>query len=189
MDHKFESHLGSQKQVSNRLRIPVNSPRPRISAQSVSLALRRSAVLLTARAAGTSAPPPLGARWRVEQKRLGDLREHRHRLPHRGADVGGNWRARYVVVDDPHSVDQAESEGKRSSAIEWWNGSMSTRLNDFATGHQIVIQQRLHEADLTGDLLQRGAYELLCLRLNCLTFRNSGGPTEEASRVATQSHG
>jgi hypothetical protein len=26
-----------------------------------------------------------------------------------------------------------------------------------------VIQQRLHEQDLTGDLMQRGGYELLCL--------------------------
>jgi hypothetical protein len=77
--------------------------------------------------------------------------------------AGTGERGDYVVVDDPHSVDQAESEGERRRVIEWWNGSMSTRLNDFATGHQIVIQQRLHEADLTGDLLQRGGYELLCL--------------------------
>jgi hypothetical protein len=31
---------------------------------------------------------------------------------------------------------------RRRSAIEWWNGSMATRLNDFATGHKIVIVQR-----------------------------------------------
>ncbi|MBZ5623541.1 MAG: hypothetical protein LAQ69_33185 [Acidobacteriia bacterium] len=68
---------------------------------------------------------------------------------------GTGERGDYVVVDDPHSVDQAESDAERRSAIEWWNGSMSTRLNDFATGHKIVIQQRLHEADLTGDLLQK----------------------------------
>src|SRR6266545_4254243 len=40
---------------------------------------------------------------------------------------------------------------------------MSTRLNNFSTGHMVVIQQRLHEADLTGDLLTKGGYELLCL--------------------------
>jgi hypothetical protein len=40
---------------------------------------------------------------------------------------------------------------------------MSTRLNHLGTGHKVVIQQRLHEADLTGDLLSRGGYELLCL--------------------------
>ena len=80
--------------------------------------------------------------------------------------VGGSAtgeRADIVVVDDPHSVDQAESEAERRTAVEWFNGTMSTRLNDFATGHKIVIQQRLHEADLTGDLLAKGGFELLCL--------------------------
>jgi hypothetical protein len=76
---------------------------------------------------------------------------------------GTGERGDYVVVDDPHSVDQAQSDAERTSAVDWWNGSMSTRLNDFATGHKVVIQQRLHEADLTGDLLARGGYELLCL--------------------------
>jgi predicted phage terminase large subunit-like protein len=76
---------------------------------------------------------------------------------------GTGERGDYVVVDDPHSVDQAESDGERQGAIEWWNGSMSTRLNDLSTGHKVVIQQRLHEADLTGDLLEKGGYELLCL--------------------------
>ena len=40
---------------------------------------------------------------------------------------------------------------------------MATRLNDFSTGHKIVIMQRLHETDLTGDLLAKGGYEHLCL--------------------------
>ena len=80
--------------------------------------------------------------------------------------VGGTAtgeRADIVVVDDPHSVDQAESDTARRTAVEWFNGTMSTRLNDFANGHKVVIQQRLHEVDLTGDLLAKGGYELLCL--------------------------
>ena len=48
--------------------------------------------------------------------------------------AGTGERGDYVVVDDPHSVDQAESDLERKSALEWWNGSMATRLNDFATG-------------------------------------------------------
>ena len=66
-------------------------------------------------------------------------------------------------MDDPHSVDQAESDAERRTAVEWFNGTMSTRLNDFTRGHKVVIQQRLHEADLTGDLLIKGDFELLCL--------------------------
>ncbi|HVN21113.1 MAG TPA: phage terminase large subunit [Dongiaceae bacterium] len=78
--------------------------------------------------------------------------------------AGTGERGDYVVVDDPHSVDQAASDTERTKAVEWWNGSMSTRLNDPAKGHKVVIQQRLHESDLTGDLLARGEYEHLCLQ-------------------------
>jgi predicted phage terminase large subunit-like protein len=80
--------------------------------------------------------------------------------------VGGSAtgeRADIVVVDDPHSVDQAASDAERRAATEWWSGTMSTRRNDLSNGHMVVIQQRLHEADLTGDLLAKGGYELLCL--------------------------
>jgi predicted phage terminase large subunit-like protein len=77
--------------------------------------------------------------------------------------AGTGERGDYVVVDDPHSVEQAESDTERRSAVEWWNGSMATRLNDFSTGHKIVIMQRLHETDLTGDLLAKGGYEHVCL--------------------------
>jgi predicted phage terminase large subunit-like protein len=34
---------------------------------------------------------------------------------------------------------------------------MSSRLDNFETGHKVVIQQRLHEADLSGELLRRKA--------------------------------
>jgi hypothetical protein len=68
-----------------------------------------------------------------------------------------------VVVDDPHSVDQAESEAERRTAVKWFDGTTPTRLNDFGTAHKLVIQQRLHEADLTGDLLATGGFELPCL--------------------------
>lgn len=103
--------------------------------------------------------------------------------------AGTGERGDYVVVDDPHSVDQAESDAERRSAIEWWNGSMATRLNDFATGHKVVIQQRLHEMDLTGDLLSRGGYELLRLpaefepELRCSTSIGWTDPRKEAGEL------
>jgi predicted phage terminase large subunit-like protein len=77
--------------------------------------------------------------------------------------AGTGERGDYVVIDDPHSVQQAESETERRRAIDFWQGSMATRLNDLATGHKVVVQQRVHEADLAGELLQQGGYELLCL--------------------------
>ena len=77
--------------------------------------------------------------------------------------TGTGERGDYVVVDDPHSVDQADSDKERQAALDWWNGAMATRLNNLSTGHKIVIMQRLHESDLTGDLLGKGGYEVLCL--------------------------
>lgn len=106
--------------------------------------------------------------------------------------VGGSAtgeRADVVVVDDPHSVDQAESDAERRRAVEWFNGTMSTRLNDFASGHKVVIQQRLHEADLTGDLLVRGGFELLCLpaefepERRCCTSTGWTDPRVEAGEL------
>ena len=97
--------------------------------------------------------------------------------------AGTGERGDYVVVDDPHSVDQAASDTERTAAVEWWNGSMSTRLNDLSKGHKIVIQQRLHEADLTGDLLIRGGYEHLCLpaEYEPVTCRRADDPTGASS--------
>ena len=112
-----------------------------------------------------------GERWGNRYQLSGDQNQKQRfendRTGYRIAtSVGGSAtgeRADIVVVDDPHSVDQAASDTERVAAVEWWNGTMSTRLNDFASGHKVVIQQRLHEADLTGDLLVKGGYELLCL--------------------------
>ena len=57
--------------------------------------------------------------------------------------AGTGERGDYVVVDDPHSVDQAESDKQRQSAIEWWNGSMATRLNNMNTTHESQIHPYL----------------------------------------------
>src|SRR6266446_10942745 len=110
-------------------------------------------------------------RWGNRYQLAGDQNQkHRFENDRTGyriaTSVGGSAtgeRGDVVGVDDPHSVDQAESDAQRTAAVEWWNGTMSTRLNDFRTGHKVVIQQRLHEADLTGDLLVKGGFELLCL--------------------------
>jgi len=108
-----------------------------------------------------------GSRYQLTSDQNQKQRFENDRTGYRIAtSVGGSAtgeRADVVVVDDPHSVEQAASDVERRTAVEWWNGTMSTRLNDFSNGHKVVIQQRLHEMDLTGDLLVKGGYELLCL--------------------------
>ena len=59
-----------------------------------------------------------------------------------------------IVIDDAHSAAQVHSELERQNTLDWWDQTMSTRLNDAKTGAFIVIMQRLHESDLTGHILQ-----------------------------------
>lgn len=70
-----------------------------------------------------------------------------------------------IVVDDPNAAQEAFSEATIESTIEWWDGALSTRLNDPKTGAFIVIQQRLSEEDLTGHILSKEAdsWTHLCL--------------------------
>ena len=68
-----------------------------------------------------------------------------------------------LVLDDPHKPDEAQSEAMRERVLDWHDSTWTTRLNDAATGVQVVVMQRLHERDLTGHLLERGGYEHLCL--------------------------
>lgn len=68
-----------------------------------------------------------------------------------------------ICVDDPHSVQDADSDTVRESTLSWWDEVMSTRLNDPKTGRKIVVMQRVRENDLSGHILKQGGYEHLCL--------------------------
>ena len=71
-----------------------------------------------------------------------------------GAAVTGEGGS-IIVVDDPNAASEAFSEATIRSTIEWWDGAMSTRLNDPKTGAFVIIQQRLAEDDLTGHIQER----------------------------------
>ncbi len=58
-----------------------------------------------------------------------------------------------IVIDDPNAADEMESEATIESTLEWWTGTMPTRLNDQEKSVYIVVQQRLAENDLTGEIL------------------------------------
>lgn len=64
----------------------------------------------------------------------------------------------YLIIDDPHDPQGAESDTERETTIEKFDLAWSSRLNDKKTGRIIVIMQRLHERDLTGHLLEKGGY-------------------------------
>jgi predicted phage terminase large subunit-like protein len=73
---------------------------------------------------------------------------------------GGN----IIVVDDPNAANEVLSEATIEATTEWWDGTMSTRLNDIKHGAFVVIQQRLGEQDLTGHILETDTgWTHLCL--------------------------
>jgi len=76
-------------------------------------------------------------------------------LTGRGADL--------IVIDDPLKAEEALSAPARKRVIDWYSGTLVSRLNDKETGSIVVVMQRLHEDDLAGHLLEAGGWEHLDL--------------------------
>lgn len=80
--------------------------------------------------------------------------------------VGGSGtgeRADFIIVDDPLNAIDAESEVMREGALNWWFKTMSTRDADPKASRRVCVMQRLHERDLSGEIIKRGGYQHLCL--------------------------
>lgn len=69
-----------------------------------------------------------------------------------------------LILDDPHSAQEAQSDVIRESALEWFDVVWSTRLNDPKRDAMVTIMQRLHERDISGHILEDiGGWEHLCI--------------------------
>ncbi|MDR2078065.1 MAG: phage terminase large subunit [Rickettsiales bacterium] len=68
-----------------------------------------------------------------------------------------------LIVDDPHSPQQVMSSNYRQKVLDWYGNTFSSRLNDKKHGVIIVVMQRLHSGDLTGQLLEKGGWLHLSL--------------------------
>lgn len=80
--------------------------------------------------------------------------------------VGGatGERATVRILDDPHNIDDAQSDTIREGVIDWVKTVWSEREADSKTSVDIVVMQRLHERDVSGYLLEEiGGYEHLML--------------------------
>lgn len=58
-----------------------------------------------------------------------------------------------LITDDGNNVKDCQSEIDREGRIEWWSQIWSTRLNDKKNDCMIVVQQRTHERDISGFIL------------------------------------
>jgi predicted phage terminase large subunit-like protein len=68
-----------------------------------------------------------------------------------------------LVLDDPHSAEQALSDLERASGVRYVRQTLLTRLDDQRRGKIVVVMQRLHQSDIAGELLADGGWEHLCL--------------------------
>lgn len=78
-----------------------------------------------------------------------------------GAGIGGTITGKgadYVLLDDPLNPKEGMSDTIRATTISEIRSTLFSRFNDKRTGRFILIMQRLHEGDPTGDLLKDGGY-------------------------------
>lgn len=122
-------------------------------------------------------------RWpEVELTRMGERsfensrRGYREAVPFNRLTAG---RGNRVIIDDPHSTEQAESAVERETAVRIFRESVQDRLNDPKTDVIILIMHRLNREDLCGQVEQlRLPYTKLILPMEfeperrCRTYVN-----------------
>jgi predicted phage terminase large subunit-like protein len=70
-----------------------------------------------------------------------------------------------LLGDDFHNIDEKESDAKRESALDWFDNTWSTRLNDQQNGAMVAVGQRIHEKDVSGHILDTNDGEWVHLNL------------------------
>lgn len=71
--------------------------------------------------------------------------------------------ASIIIIDDPMKAEDAQSEAVRAKVIDWFSGTLTTRINDKRKGSVVIVMQRLHEDDLAGHVLRSGDFRHLDL--------------------------
>lgn len=111
-------------------------------------------------------------RWRLaSDQNVKSYFANTARGEHLSLSVGGKatgFRGDAQIVDDPMNAEDAHRAAEREKSRRWFFESMSSRLNDLATGARVVIAQRLHDDDVPGHILRKakagGEYwDHLCL--------------------------
>jgi len=79
----------------------------------------------------------------------------------KAVSLGGpvtSFGADIIIIDDIMKAADARSPQMREQVKSYFDDTLYSRLNDKAEGTIIVIQQRLHEDDLVGYLLEKGGW-------------------------------
>jgi len=68
-----------------------------------------------------------------------------------------------LILDDPHSAKDAQSDAVRESTVDWFNQVWSSRLNDPKRDAMVTVMQRLHERDVSAIILEQGGWQHVCI--------------------------
>jgi predicted phage terminase large subunit-like protein len=73
-----------------------------------------------------------------------------------------------IILDDPISAKEADSIVAVQAGIEFYKGTVATRLNDAQNDAIVVVHQRLNARDLSGYLLEEeaGIWQHLCIPMH-----------------------
>ena len=99
-------------------------------------------------------------------------------------------RGHRVIWDDPHSAEGGNSEAERTEATRIFRETLPTRVVDPERSAIIVVMQRLHEKDVSGEILAGDyGYTHLCLPMEfepdrrCVTGIGFSDPRTEAGEL------
>lgn len=99
-------------------------------------------------------------------------------------------RGDFVMIDDPHDVDGGESDVQRPRAVRTFREAIPDRLNDMTRSAIIVIMQRLHANDVSGEIVKLGLpYTHLNLPMEFEEYREEGGKRIDARCVTYDRNG
>ena len=103
-------------------------------------------------------PIRLAGDQNLKQEFMNDARGHMIATSPSGTATGKGGEI--IIADDLQNPEMAESEAERRNVIRFFDETLSTRLDDKRLGRIVVVQQRTHQADLTGHLLEQGGIDV-----------------------------
>lgn len=74
------------------------------------------------------------------------------------AGIGGavtGYHGHFLIIDDPINPQEASSDAELRSVNQWMEGTIPSRRINKQVAVTILIQQRLHQADPSGEMLSR----------------------------------
>ncbi len=93
----------------------------------------------------------------IKIKRIVKKFNHKQTLYNLSVSTNNNYFANGILVhncDDPNNSNEQESKSKLDRACKWYDQVWSTRLDNPKKDVRIVVQQRLHQDDITGHILK-----------------------------------